>query len=291
VDVAQVVIGNGSSELIHAIPRAFRPQRVALVEPTYTEYLRASLLAGADVTHWLAEGDTFTPEPFDPEGADLVWLGNPNNPTGQLWPPGSLAPWVAAHPRTRFIVDEAFLPFLRDEAELSLVPFVGRLPNLVVVRSLTKLYTLPGLRLGYALTHPERADQLRAQLVPWSVNALAQVAGLVALEEEPFLRATQRWFRRERQPFTAALQACVACLRPVSSRTIFSLVRLEGVTAGWLVRRLEERGIAIRDASNFIGLDNRYVRIAMRTPEDNRRLLEELAVVLGNGQRTTDNGP
>ena len=86
VDASQVLVGNGSNELIHLITRALRPSRVAIVEPTYTEYLRAALLAGATTEHWLPDNDQFRPQPFDPEGADLVWLCNPNNPTAFLWP-------------------------------------------------------------------------------------------------------------------------------------------------------------------------------------------------------------
>jgi threonine-phosphate decarboxylase len=275
----QVVAGNGSNELIHAIPRAFRPSRVAIVEPTYTEYLRASLLAGADVAHWLAEGDDFLPGPFDPEGAVLVWLGNPNNPTGRLWPPGSLAPWLAAHPRTLFVVDEAFLPFRTDEAEHSLIPAVNRLPNLIVVRSLTKLYTVPGLRLGYAVAGPQRAACLRAQVVPWSVNALAQVAGLAALEDDAFLATTRGWFQDTQAAFLGQLRACSDHLHPLPSEANFVLLRLKSWTAGWLAERLEERGLAVRDAANFVGLDNHYVRVAVRRAEDNQRLLEELRIL------------
>src|SRR5208283_2303132 len=111
VEPEQVVVGNGSNELIYAIARAFQPKRVAIVEPTYTEYLRASLLVGAKVDHWLAEGDRFKLKPFDPEMADVVWLANPNNPTGAMWAGAAyLTRWMQAHPRTLFVVDEAFLP-------------------------------------------------------------------------------------------------------------------------------------------------------------------------------------
>jgi threonine-phosphate decarboxylase len=275
----QVVVGNGSNDLIHAIPRAFRPPQAAIVEPTYTEYLRASLRAGAAVSHWLAEGKHFRPAPFDPEEADLVWLGNPNNPTGQLWPPGVLAPWVEAHPQTLFVVDEAFLPFRPDETEHSLVPFAGHLPNLVVVRSLTKIYTLPGLRLGYAVTNSERAERLRAQLTPWSVNALAPLAGVAALEDEAFLATTHSWFEETLPSFLDQLARCSERVQPLPSQANFVLLRLHGITATELARRLAACGLAVRDASNFVGLDPGYVRVAVRTAEENRRLLKELTRV------------
>jgi threonine-phosphate decarboxylase len=195
-----VIVGNGANDLIYAVTRAARPRRVAIAEPTYTEYLRAALHGGAAVSHWLGEGDTFQPAPFDPEGADLLWLCNPNNPTGRLWPPpAELAAWASAHPRTLFAVDEAFLPLLLPEEtarERSLIPHLRALPNVVVLRSLTKQYALPGLRLG-------------------SVAA----------------------------------------------------------------ERLLRQGFAVRDASNFVGLDEHYLRLAARTPADNDRLLATLATL------------
>src|SRR5262245_54507173 len=110
VDPEQIVVGNGSNELIYAIARALKPRRVAIAEPTYTEYLRASLSVGAKADHWLAEGNHFKLKPFDPEGADIVWICNPNNPTGTYWAGADhLAHWIEANPRTTFVVDEAFL--------------------------------------------------------------------------------------------------------------------------------------------------------------------------------------
>lgn len=291
VEPDQVVVGNGSNELIHAVARTFRPRRVAIAEPTYTEYLRASQLVGADVDHWLAAGEYFDLDPFDPEGADLVWLCNPNNPTGRLWPTGALLPWIEGHRHTLFVVDEAFLSFRVDEAEHSAIPLLERVPNLVVVRSLTKVYALPGLRLGYAVASPARAAHVREQLAPWSVNALAQIAGRAALEDDGFLRQTRAWLPAERETLARWLNGLACDLEVTPSGACFLLLRLRGVTSAWLTRALLRRGIAVRDASNFVGLDDHYVRVAVRLPEENRRLREELGAVLGDGRRTTDNGP
>jgi threonine-phosphate decarboxylase len=276
----QVVVGNGSNDLIYAAARAFRPRRAAIVEPTYTEYLRASLRAGAAVEHWLAEGPEFAPEPFDPEGADLVWVGNPNNPTGRLWPPGSLAGWAEAFPKTLFIIDEAFLPFRSDELRHTLVPAVSRLPNVIVLRSLTKLYTLPGLRLGYAVASPELISRLREEIVPWSVNALAQVAGLVALRDAPFLAQTRAWFTAHAEPFVDQLRACSPRLDPLPSQANFVLVRVHGIAAEWLAAELADQGIGVRPATNFIGLGEHFLRMAARGPGDNGRLLAALKAIL-----------
>jgi cobyric acid synthase CobQ/L-threonine-O-3-phosphate decarboxylase len=273
---AQVVVGNGSNELIYAIVRAFQPRRVAIVEPTFTEYLRASRLGGATVDHWLAEGDDFEPACFDPEGADLVWLGNPNNPTGRLWPKEQLREWIGRHGRTVFVVDEAFLPFLEDERDQSLIAEVDRLPNVIVLRSLTKLYALPGLRLGYAVTSAELAVRLRAQRTPWSVNSLAQVAGLAALDDTAFIAQTHRWLSQERDTYLGQLAAFPEWLQPLSACANFVLLRLQQTSSQELAAGLTARGIAVRDASNFVGLDGRYVRVAVRTRPDNQRLIDAL---------------
>jgi threonine-phosphate decarboxylase len=280
VHPAHVVAGNGSNELIHAVPRAFRPRRVAVVEPTYTEYLRASLLAGAEMTHWLADGPAFEPRPFDPERADAVWLCHPNNPTGRLWPRETLAAWVADYPRTLFVVDEAFLPFRHDEAEHSLVSAAARRDNLIVLRSLTKVYTLPGLRLGYAVTSAARARRLRDHLGPWTVNALAQVAGVAALADEAFLARTHDWLGSTMPSFVEQLRA-VPALRPLPSSANFVLVRLREGSAVELAVLLAQRGFVIRDCSNFVGLDGRYVRLAVRTAAENAGLVEALRLVSG----------
>jgi threonine-phosphate decarboxylase len=272
----QIVVGNGSTELIYAIARACRPARIAMAEPTFTEYLRASLLVGAAVEHWLAGGSNFDLEPFDPGEADLVWLCNPNSPTGRLWPAGVLPNWISRRPSTRFVIDEAFLPFLEDEREHSLIAQVRALPNLIVLRSLTKLYAVPGLRLGYAVTTATLAQAIRSQLPAWSVNGLAQAAGLAAVADSGFLAMTRAWFKVERKAFDQALGRLVAHLEFIPSQANFSLLRLRHGSSGWLVRALAERGILIREASNFVGLSAEYLRVAMRTAAENERLIREM---------------
>lgn len=289
VEPDQIVVGNGSNELIYAIARALKPRRVAIAEPTYTEYLRASLQVGAAVNHWLGEGDRFKLKPFDPEDADIVWLCNPNNPTGELWAGSDqLVRWLEAHPRTTFVVDEAFLPlcvesFVARSLPRSMIDRISRLQNLVVLRSFTKLYALPGLRLGYALSQPELAGRVSAQLVPWSVNALAQQAGIATLEDHDYWRRTGDWFMSANE--LADLSDASPLLRPLPADTMFHLVRLKQITADWLTNRLAEHGIAIRDASNFVGLDNSYIRIARRTAPENARLLQALQIVVAEADK------
>ncbi len=288
----KVVVGNGSNELIHAIARAVKPRRVAIVEPSYTEYLRASALVGAEVTHWLAEGDDFALEPFDPEDADLAWLCDPNNPTGQRWP--AIFDWMAAHPRTIFVVDEAFCQLAsggrKPPVDLltpnhgGLTPLarqdVSKPANVIVLRSLTKQFALPGLRLGYAVAPPNLAALLRAQLPPWSVNTLAQIAGLAALDDTEYRARTHAWLSDQVPSFAECLAAALPSVHVLPSATNFILMRLKWMTAARLTQRLATRGILIRDASNFVGLDHHFVRVAVRTAAENRRLLDALVATL-----------
>jgi threonine-phosphate decarboxylase len=276
----QIVPGNGSLELIHALPRAIRPRRVAIVEPTFTEYLRASRLVGASVTHWLPDDDLFQPQRFDPEGADLLWLCNPNNPTGRLWPAETLSAWIRSERRTLFVVDEAYLPFLEEENEQSLVGLVrAGVPNVVVLRSLTKIYALPGLRLGYAVASPELAARLRAQLPPWSVNALAQAAGMVALQDSLFLPATHAWLDAHRNDLLEQLRDLAPALQAIPSRANFLLLRSR-LPAPLLADRLAEKDVLVRDASNFVGLDDYFLRMAVRTADEHQRLVTALRSVV-----------
>jgi threonine-phosphate decarboxylase len=190
---------------------------------------------------------------------------------------------VGAHPHTRFVVDEAFLPFLDSEAEHSLVPATARLPNLLVLRSMTKLYALPGLRLGYVVAGEGLARRVRTQRVPWSVNVLAQAAGVAALEDDSFLRQTRAWLRAELPSLAGRLRDLPSWIDPLPSRANFVLIRLQGITAPDLTHRLAARGIAVRDASNFVGLGGHYVRVAVRSAGDNRRLVDELVSLFGEG--------
>src|SRR5262249_9509195 len=153
------------------------------------------------------ESEDFQPKPFDPGGARMVWLCNPNNPTGRLWHSGRLLDWIKAHPSVDFIVDESFLPFRTDEPRHSLIRQAKRLGHLIVLRSLTKLFTLPGLRLGYLVTHPDHASALRSSQPWWPISVLSQVAGIAALKDKHFVRSTQTRLIRERKWFLQQLSS------------------------------------------------------------------------------------
>jgi histidinol-phosphate/aromatic aminotransferase/cobyric acid decarboxylase-like protein len=193
----------------------------------------------------------------------LVFLCNPNTPTGTFVAPDSIVHWAATFPRTLFIVDEAYLTFTASAP--SVLPV--RCPNMLVLRSMTKAYALAGLRLGYAVGSPDILAALRRARPPWSVNALAQAAGIAALQDTAHLTHCLTRIAQAKHDFVAGLDALG--LTPVPSTTHFFLAC---VGSGADCRQaLLQRGMLVRDCASF-GLPE-YIRVATRRPEENARLL------------------
>ncbi|HEX6674224.1 MAG TPA: Rv2231c family pyridoxal phosphate-dependent protein CobC [Actinomycetes bacterium] len=274
-DPGEVLPTNGSAEAFWLLANVLRPARPVVVHPSFTEPEVAMRVAGHTVQRAYRHQESFALDPGAvPDEADLVVVGNPNNPTGNLDPADQVA--SLARPGRVLVVDEAFMEFTEDEAES--LAGRGDLPGLVVVRSLTKLWALPGVRAGYLLCAPDLAATLRAARQPWSVNAVA-CAALAACAGD---RATAA---RVAERVAAAREELVRALgrlpgvRVWPSAANFLLLQ---VPAGPAVRSgLAGRGIAVRPADSFPGLGPDYVRVAVRSPEDNRRLATTLREVLG----------
>jgi histidinol-phosphate/aromatic aminotransferase/cobyric acid decarboxylase-like protein len=287
----QVLPGNGAAELFTWVARdaaALGPS--LLPEPGFADYRRALDCWGGRWRSWplpLAWGDRF-PAPFPledpgtPEPAAL-WLTNPHNPTGQLWSRASLEPLLRC--AGLLIVDEAFLPLCPDGEAESLLPLVARHPNLVVIRSLTKLYGLAGLRLAYAVADPERLRRWARWRDPWPLNGLAVAAGEALLADPAahgrWCARVQVWVRSEGAALTAGL-AAVPGLEPLTSAANFLLVR--GRTGGGAALSLEPLRLALehrhrillRDCRSFPGLDGSWLRIALSDRRGRQRLLRAL---------------
>lgn len=289
VSPEQLLVANGVAELIDLVVRVFRPRRVGVVHPCFSEYERAAHLHGCSVVSVRAkEENRFVPTEeelrFLVMRSDLVFLGCPNNPNGLL-PPKPVLERVAAEAARSgavLVLDEAFIDFVPGGEERSLIHRLSSCPTTLIFRSMTKFYALPGLRLGYAVGRKDWIERLLDHKVPWSVNALAQVAGEAALEDEEYRRRAERWGRAEREELAGWLRQ-VGAVDVFPSETNFLLLRLRAAkgrgASGRLQERMGRRGILIRDASTFPGLDDRYVRIAVRTRRENERLIAALRKV------------
>ena len=288
LDVRQIGVGNGSCALIHRIVEATRPARALICAPTFGEYTAAARRFGAGIKLFPArEADGFALKVDRIEqaldGVALVFLCNPNNPTGQAMSQADVRT-LAEHCRRRgirLVVDEAFVEFADDPERFSVVDAIRDFENLLVLRSFTKLYGYPGLRLGYAVGAPEVIAQIARCQEPWTVSTLAQAAGIAALPCEKFREQTRRFIHSERTFLFQRLDR-IAGIRLFPTEVNFLLIKIErpDLNAGTLRRCLGKKGLLIRDASSFDGLDNRFFRIAVRTHEDNERLLRALEEIL-----------
>jgi L-threonine-O-3-phosphate decarboxylase len=280
VELEQILVGNGSAELIWLLALAFlRPgDRGFVLEPTFGEYRAACRLLGAEVVEWRAEGPEFGVD----AAAVAEWLKgvrprlgfvcNPNNPTGTWLSRSELELLLGGMHDGLLVVDEAYLDLAgRDSPALELLAD-GRL---VVLRSMTKDFGLPGLRLGYALGAPPVIRALAGAQPPWSVNAAAQAAGLAALGDRDHVDAGRRAAAETRAYLVSRLEALG--YRCVPSASNFWLVEVGDAAA--LRGRLLERGILVRDCASF-GLPG-HIRLAARPLSECERLVEALRAVQG----------
>jgi cobyric acid synthase CobQ/L-threonine-O-3-phosphate decarboxylase len=278
----QVVVGNGSSEILAALTRACEYDRALIPVPTYLEYAEAVAAAGRPVQFFPTEnaGDFVLDWPrleSELRAGDLVILGQPNNPTGRLLDNDVLCAVAARHLQVTFAVDEAFADFVDGYRSL-----IGRsAANLIVIRSMTKFYAVPGLRLGYAAATPEMAARIRRQVPPWSVGVLAQEAGPWLLAAADYFQETVALVSRERRSLAQRL-AGLAGLTVYPGEANFLLVRIDrgGLDAPALAESLLQRGIAIRTFGPSEHLDRRFFRVAVRTARENDILVEAVAAVL-----------
>lgn len=285
---AYYLIGNGSMELLYLLPIALAITEALIIGPTFSEYERAVSRAGGRCTHLSAvRTDEYRPpieEALDLIRAgkprfDAVFLCNPNNPTGRVIAKGDLLNFVAALVDRRIwtIIDESFIEFA---AEHSILQELSNHPQLLVLRSFTKFYAIPGLRIGYLAGQPGVIEQVRRRQPPWSVNALAQAAALAGLKDATYRRKSLSLISEERTRLSQALSAMLD-FHVFPSEANFLLVELPAsVRSSDVVERLRDRGLLVRDCSTISGLTERMIRIAIRTPRENDRLLRTIEAIL-----------
>lgn len=278
IDAGTVVCGNGSTELIYLVARALSPRKVLIPAPTFSEYERACGTArgSACVRYGLPAEKSFDIDPAGfiaaMEGCDMAFLCNPNNPTGRVSTGETVRAIAAAADRMScfLIVDEAFIDFTPEE---SVVRDVAKTSRLIVLRSLTKFYALSGLRIGYGVFPQTLVGRIKDHKEPWSVNTLAQQAGIAALGDRAYHDRTREVIREEKRFLEQGLRALG--IRFIPSAANYYLLELK--SAQTVVPDLRKKGILVRDCSNFAGLDGSSIRIAVRSRTENTALLKELA--------------
>jgi len=278
----QILAGNGSTEILHLLPRAFPVRRAVIPVPAYSDYLAAAQLAGLGIkTIPLEEENGFALDLSDLASRlqenDLVFIGNPNNPTGGCLDSGTIRKLAGDHPDTLFLVDEAFADFVEGMDRLA-----GNRPdNVLVLCSLTKFYAIPGIRLGFAAGAPGRISALKRLMPAWSVNTLAQAVGEAALADKDYARRTREFVRTEQERLASDLRS-IPGLKVFPGTANFLLVKVEriGTDARQVGDGLLAEGLAVRVCDNFQGLDRRFFRTAVRTEDENARLCAALNRIL-----------
>ena len=302
-----LLCGNGAADLIYRIAYAVRPRRAIVPAPDFSEYEKALQQVGCEIKHWeWMRGDCTIGKTL-PKGSqievtecgkiqiglvpasdlsdyiliediDMIILSNPNNPSGCLHSPDFLRELAAKCERRQIllVVDECFMDFVDSAHTYSLLEFVANCRNLIVIRAFTKFYGMAGLRLGWCATsNADLIAGMKKAGPPWSVSIPAQAAGIAVLSEEAYADRLRGYISAECQQLQSGLQGLG--FQVISGAANYILFYSERTD---LARLLLERGIAIRDCSNYVGLGPGWYRVAVRLREENERLLREIAFLL-----------
>ncbi len=297
IDPKFILPGNGSAELLTWAGRELAQQNVTyLITPAFSDYARAlnafdgkilpcplpfckgerpfaPTLIGKGVSRIAPT----IPIPLPPHPQSGLLLNNPHNPTGKLWTREEILPYLEQF--SLVVIDEAFMDFLTPSQEQSSIPLIEDYPNLVILRSLTKFYCLPGLRIGYAIAHPARLKKWQKWRDPWSVNTLAAAATAAALQDREFQQQTWDWLEPARSQLFEQLEA-IPGIQPLASAVNYLLVKTEMSATQLQQKLLVNYQIVIRDCISFPELGDRYFRIAVRLPAENDRLAEAIAAMV-----------
>jgi L-threonine-O-3-phosphate decarboxylase len=275
-----ILPGNGSAELLTwACWELAQKDVTYLVTPAFGDYWRALKTFSAKIQAWsldlesgVAKIDLQFSSLTSHSAAGLL-LNNPHNPTGKLFLREQLMPLLERF--ALVVIDEAFMDFLLPNEQQSLIEAVQDYPNLVILRSLTKFYSLPGLRLGYAIAHPDRLRRWQQWRDPWPVNILAAAAAEAVVQDTEFQKQTWDWLVPTRNLLYRGLSSLPG-LHPLEGAANFLLVRTERSSLELQEELLKEHRLLIRDCLSFPELGDRYFRVAVLTQPENQRLLESV---------------
>jgi len=291
VSPRSILLGNGSTGLLHTIMRTFRCDETLILGPASREYARAAELAGSRVEMRIAQpGRLFRHDLAamgDIRRFHLVVIGNPNDPTGRFTRPTEIIEWAAENPETFFLVDESHMDFL-DRPGASLMGIAcpaagataGNVGNVVVLKSFSMFFAVPGLRLGAVWAAPDVIDVLDSRRERWSVNAFAQKMAAMLYDERGYIAATRILVVQERSFLIRGLTELG--FRVFDSAANFLLLKIErrNLTSAVLKEQMLKNGVLVRDCSDFDGLGGQFIRVGVRRHDENERLLEAMEKTL-----------
>jgi len=251
-----VLVGNGSTEIIRIIANCFirKGTKVAIPENTYEEYRYSAGLFDGEVVNL----------DFNSE-SDVAFLCNPNNPTGEVISRNKIIDFLEGY-KGLLVLDESYIEFLEEEERYTLSDHIDR-KNIIVLRSLSKFYALPGIRLGYCLANEEIIKKLERYRISWNINSIAARMGVIALKDKEFVVESKEYIKKEREFFYSRLLK--DGIRANNSLTNFFLIKVKDSKK--MAEELEKKGILVRECSSF-GLEN-CIRVSLRKREENKELM------------------
>lgn len=291
--VEQIILGNGASELFYLFFYTVRPKKVLIPVPSFGEYERAAIASGAEPFFLQLRQDmdfSIDLEELKSQlpGADCLILGNPNNPTGNLISLKQMKEIadICNDLRCWLLVDESFLDFRRDCESLTVRHMVQEYERLFVIQSMTKFYSIPGLRLGFGVAPPGLRESMEKGKDVWNVNLLAQEAGLAALADDDYAMRSRGLLEKEQSFMMDGLRHFKA-IHPLIPTVNFMLLKCEtSALANRILNGMKSRGILLRGCDNYRGLESgEYLRMAIRSRQENIKLLNALSEILQEENR------
>ena len=288
VGAENIILGNGSIELIYMLTEVFPRNFKAIIPvPSFTEYEKAVLRVGGEAVFVQLPSDfaldTESVKKAVTDDTRIIYICNPHSPSGTLYNREMLLNLVEFCQTKDIIVsiDENYIEFSSKGQDATLVGYVKKYQNLFVIRSVTKFYGMPGIRFGYGIAAENFIDTLQTVRQPWSINGLAGYATLAAFKDKEFIENTKRTIVKEKAEFARVLTE-IGGLHVFPSETNFLLVKIlnKKTTSTALRESMAKEGILIRDCSTFVGLDDSYFRVTVRSPKENLVLVKTLKKAL-----------
>ncbi|HSQ90027.1 histidinol-phosphate transaminase [Romboutsia sp.] len=281
-----IIPGNGATEIIYLLMKSIG-KRLAILNPTFSEYERSAKLSGLEIINLnLNEKKQFSIDLEDIkeniEKFDSLFICNPNNPNGKVKDLTELLNLMIQNNKL-LIVDETFMEFVAEEEKYSLVKYVQRYENIFILKAVTKFFGMPGLRLGYGLTsNKEIIEKIHNYKEPWTINSFADTLSNHIFEDKNYIEDSKKYYIKERSYMLQELRN-IQNIVVYDTDTNFILIKLNDRRSYEIkVELLTKGNILIRDASNFIGLDDSYIRVAIKSHEENEILIKHMKNVLGD---------
>lgn len=280
VEIDNIIVGNGATEIMFLYAKSLKPKKVLIVSPTFAEYERALKSTNCHVEYFqLKEDEDFIlniprlKKTLD-ETYDLLVICNPNNPTGKFIKKNildDLAKFCMIKD-TKILLDEAFIEFVEGNLSQSILEYKNK--NVFIVRALTKFFAIPGLRLGYGITFDKKLkEKIESSREPWSINAIAELATKILLEDNEYIEKSENWIRIEKEYMYKKLSS-IKGIKTYKTETNFILVKLiNDMKIGEFRQKMILLGVLVRNASNFNYLDDSYFRLAIKDRINNIKVL------------------